>query len=116
MIGPVLSVDGILRGMSISVDMAADAAYQVEVWAPGRGWAGWSPGDDNDEIRGTLPLPAGIKAAGRRDLLVEVPRLLPMGVRVKRDEALSNLGPGAEGQRSTFSAICVTLEIWIPGH
>ena len=107
MIGPVLPATGILRGMSVLVGRAVSVPYTVETWI-------------TDQVQATLAIPTEIKAAGRRDLLIEVPRLVPIGVRVVRDEIMDverfrAVYTETDAQRSTFSAIYVNLEIWIPG-
>lgn len=92
--GPLLPVDGILRSVSASVDVDSDCQYTVETVNIKGGW--------NKILAKSKVLGAGVKASVNRELYARIPGGVPLGVRMGGD------------QRSTFSAINVTLEIWIP--
>jgi hypothetical protein len=106
---PVLASDSILRGITISVDEADEISYyRVDVGTQGIN-------QNPEQSRGSLILEAWETAAGCRDLYVEITALTPIGVKVSRvgAEAVGDRDDFSRGRRSTFSAISVTLEIWI---
>lgn len=97
--GPTLPVGGILRSVGVSVNYPGECDYTIEVCnVTTKG-----PGSDWKTIFAKSVLGAGVKASVDRKFYVEIPGAVPLGVRIGGD------------QSSTFSAICVTLEIWIPG-
>lgn len=100
--GPILPVDGILRSISVSVNRPAGCNYIIEV-----GSADWDAGQaalpGQGKIYSKALLKAGYAASTDRELYDDIPALTALGVRIGGD------------QSSTFSAICVNLEIWIPG-
>lgn len=96
--GPILPVDGVLRSISVSVNRPAGCDYTIEV-----GGSGGAPNANKwDAMYSKCVLSKLCGAATNRELYDDIPALTPLRVRIGGD------------QRSTFSAICVNLEIWIP--
>jgi hypothetical protein len=100
--GDLLTADGSIRGISISVDaMDASRTYDVNVLSDPAGVGGTGP-----TIEGALALPLSTLRARRRDLNVPIAGLLDLGVEIRRAS-----GPAAV---STFGEMVVLVEVSIP--
>ena len=97
--GPMIPVDGILRSVSVSVNYVGMCNYTIEICDVNT----LGPGFDWNKVLAKSIFSSGVKVEVNRDIYARIPGGTPLGVRIGGD------------QSSTFSAICVTLEIWIPG-
>lgn len=98
--GDLLTADGQIRGIAISVDGADPQTYDVEVLSDPSGAGGTGP-----TVVATLGLPAATLRARNRAFAVAVAGLLDLGVRVVRTSGVA---------ASVFGEIVVTVEVSIP--